>query len=223
MRSHPVLFLAVLLVAVFQVEGSPYGSLADPVEPRAPSRTLVAQCSECPDDIDVFCEPHEAGGVACVRYGDNMRSLYRRYAGDFGDACDVGNTCKWANTTCSGGICVACGGTGEPCCASDTCSEFNTCSSGTCESCGGRAQSCCPTGTSCQGTDMCSSGMGNTCRECGLPDESCCADNTCLAGAECYIRVCKFCGLIGYPCCLIKTPECSFGTCNIGTRKCENS
>jgi hypothetical protein len=68
------------------------------------------------------------------------------------DCCSLtccNRTCCGEGQSCSGGQCVACGGTGQPCCTSGTpCTNGGCCSAGTCvsgtanEACGRNGQTC---------------------------------------------------------------------------------
>jgi hypothetical protein len=78
---------------------------------------------------------------------------------------------------------VACGGSGEACCAGDTCSASGTaCNGGTCVVCGGNGQACC-------GGDTCSSGY------------ACSASPTDAGPRGVQTRACRACGSRGQPCC----------------------
>jgi len=95
--------------------------------------------------------------------------------GGAADGC--GGTCTdcGVGSVCQGQTCVACGGTGEPCCAGNTCNSGRICDGGTCVACGGAGQPCCA-GDTCNSGKVC---VGGTCEICGGNDQPCCAGGGC--------------------------------------------
>lgn len=139
------------------------------------------------------------------------------------------------------GVCVACGGTGEPCCqripsVDPSCAQGNRCTAAVCEACGERGEPCCEGRSNLEfcapntlGSPLrCSSDSGQgTCESCGAAGERCCQrtptdDPSCARGNVCTSSGCRPCGEVGEPCCQ-RTPtddpfcidgECSAGQCS---------
>ena len=94
---------------------------------------------------------------------------------------------------CQGG---ACGRLGAPCCGSGvSCTApSSTCSNGTCVACGGSGQPCCPpnrgSGAYCGEPFVCQSGT-NRCVACGATTNACCAGSVCTMTACSATNVCQ--------------------------------
>lgn len=127
--------------------------------------------------------------------------------GASGQACCPPNLCN-NGLSCNGSSCVACGGSGQPCCAG-TCTSGFRCNSGICNPCGGAAQQCCAGGV-CSNPLGCNS-MINVCEPCGLIGQICCEMFTCAEGVCNGMNRCA-CGLLGQPCCA--NAMCTQGQCN---------
>ncbi|MFA6489276.1 MAG: hypothetical protein WCT52_01195, partial [Candidatus Micrarchaeia archaeon] len=102
--------------------------------------------------------------------------------GGSGEACCASDTCDGGNI-CSAATCVACGAYGQPCCESLACNPLLTCSSGTCQ-CGGSGQPCC-SGTTCSATYACNL-TSVLCQSCGAASgQLCCAGDNCTSPLAC--------------------------------------
>ncbi len=120
-------------------------------------------------------------------------------AHDAGFCGDSGAACTGA-TTCTGGVCVDCGGPGEPCCGSGTCVAGTICSAqGYCTECGNPGEECCPA-TTCNDGGCC---LANVCAASG----SACPG---LGGFFCNNSSCGYldggqasCGGPGQECCSV--------------------
>jgi hypothetical protein len=128
-----------------------------------------------------------------------------------GLACSGGTCACPAGQILSGGVCVACGGPGQLCCASG-CNAGNSCVGGTCQPCGGPGQPCCA--NRCNVGNSC---VGGTCQPCGATGQPCCA-NGCNLGNSCGGGKCQ-CGGVGQACCAPKW-TCVNGTVCESDLKC---
>lgn len=132
-----------------------------------------------------------------------------------------GTSCDGGAGVCDRGVCEACGGPGQECCASDSCDSGAICISNECEACGNEGQPCCDSFTCgssdlrCDTSDVPSGGVGE-CVPCGGQNERCClGTDTCGASLECRGPgglangdFCE-CGFSGGPCCPSSIQSCS--------------
>lgn len=92
---------------------------------------------------------------------------------------------------CRTGVCRACGGASDPCCADLSCAEGQLCDSAaaggpTCVPCGREGEPCCA-GASCVLGQGCEAGV---CIRCGAEGERCCPGSRCVPGASCGAGTC---------------------------------
>jgi len=92
-------------------------------------------------------------------------------------AAGAAGTCD-SGYTCSASTCVACGGSGQPCCNGTTCNSGYACNSTTltCAACGGSGQPCCSNST-CNTGYTCNA-TSSRCQTCGVLSEQLCCRNT---------------------------------------------
>jgi len=139
-----------------------------------------------------------------------------------GQLCGAASACPAGSACNAKGYCSACGGPGQPCCDTGTCSGGGCCVEDVCT----------PSGSVCPFTNggLCeSSSCGHACADggcgvCGGPGQACCATVGCTASeVECVTttgtdKVCAACGDPGEPCCggtacAGASVVCSGGTC----------
>ena len=144
-----------------------------------------------------------------------------------------------AGQVCNNGAFVACGGSGQTCCASSTCTAAgaccannlcivsgttcggalaSTCVNGSCGTCGAAGQDCCRDAngqrTLCTASGL-ACGQNQKCVACGGAGEECCAGNACGAGGCCDNNT-NLCIASGGAC-SSNTGTCSGGGCQGGT------
>jgi hypothetical protein len=149
------------------------------------------------------CVPSDNGGTECVAAGDSCTirggSTIGGVCGGGACASDAGACgalndpccrisggnyrCTASNVVCSddsssAGKCVACGRSGQACCAGDTCTQAGAeCNNdGICELCGGLNQACCggPGGDCNSGLGCTPVDGGSACKPCGEAGQPCC-------------------------------------------------
>ncbi len=104
------------------------------------------------------------------------------------EPCCAGSNCN-AGMACSGGLCLACGGAGQPCCATNPqCTlpgNRGFCDNSTrCQFCGLVGQFCCPSGGACTSTESVCGGV-DRCVACGNRTQPCCAGRRCNGALTC--------------------------------------
>ncbi len=181
------------------------------------------------------------GGPGCCEDGGEVS------CGSMGAACCPGNPngkgsaadyCDGLGTMCGdAGVCVACGGSNQPCCPLGfgctflQCCDLNTFTCANSCSCGGNNQPCCAN-DQCGGLNIVC--VNGTCQNCGGGGEPCCAGASCRVGT-CNPNTdtcnadggCGPCGGVGESCCSGSScapSDCcdNNATCVAGGAKCSN-
>ena len=184
------------------------------------------QCESCGDNNEVCCPNRNANYSSAPGFG-TCRDADSRTCVDDGNG---------------DGVCVSCGGVGQPCCQSNICDHaYATCdtTSNTCVSCGGNNEDCCPfvpgeakgrcddefNRQRCVLEETADIHGPGTCTNCGYEGEVCCSGE---GNRQCHSAflscsdtsdLCESCGDNEEACC--PDPESNFSTAP-GHGKCRD-